>query len=191
MGNIAAFFARHSQCLEKRDMVRKLRLLKSSPLRALPALGLAISLTALGGLSLPHALAQDRLPTMPGYEQYSQAGKKYQQAQQLLSEGSVYANWIEDGKAFEFYRAGKKYRYDVASNATTEVPPPPAEQAVRAGRRAPLRERGRQFDFADSPDKKRRALYRDNNVWLGDAEGNNAVQITTRGSRKTDQVRHG
>lgn len=133
-------------------------------------------------MPISRAEAQDRLPTMPGYEQYSQVGTKYQQAQQLLSEGSIFANWIEDGKAFEFNRAGKKYRYDIASNVTTEVSPPAPEQSTSPGRRPPRRERGRQFTTADSPDKKQRALYRDNNVWLGDVEGNNAVAVTTDGN---------
>lgn len=136
----------------------------------------------LAGLTLPAAQAQDRLPTMPGYDRYSQAGNRYKKSQQLLAEGTVYANWVDDGKAFEFSRAGKRYRYDVAGGSTTELPPPPTTQTPQRSGRVPRLERGRQFESAVSPDKKRLALYRDHNVWLADADGKNAVPVTTEGN---------
>jgi dipeptidyl-peptidase-4 len=50
--------------------------------------------------------------------------------------------------------------------------------------------RGRQFDSAESPDKKLKAFYKDRNMWLSNADGSNAVALTTDGSEK-DRVKYG
>ena len=52
------------------------------------------------------------------------------------------------------------------------------------------RERGRQFTEAVSPDGKRKAVYRDRNLWLTDADGKNGTAITTDGSEK-DRIKYG
>jgi len=62
--------------------------------------------------------------------------------------------------------------------------------APRRFRGGAFPERGRQFDSAVSLDGKQKAFYRDYNLYLGDAEGQNAVAITTEGSEKT-RIKYG
>src|SRR4029079_16757749 len=50
--------------------------------------------------------------------------------------------------------------------------------------------RGRQKSSATSPDGKRTAFYRDNNLWLGDAKSNNAIPLTTDGN-KEKRIKYG
>jgi dipeptidyl-peptidase-4 len=84
-------------------------------------------------------------------------------------------------------RDGRSWRFDVATRTTTEAP---AAAGTSVGRRAGFPERGRQFDFAMSPDSTRRAVYKDRNVWIGDPKGENAVAITTDGNEQT-RVKNG
>ena len=139
-------------------------------------------------LSLPiGSRAQDRLKTMPGYDQYQKMSKEIPGSVKL---GALNVKWQDDGKAFDYYKDGKTYRYDIATRATTEAGPAPADaESGRTGgrRRAGGPERGRQYSSAESPDKKLKAFYRDRNLWLGDANGaNGAVEmaITTDGNEK-------
>ena len=72
------------------------------------ALGLSLVLTAL-----PSAVvAQDRLKTMPGYDQYSRVAP---QIPASVKPGALQTFWIDSGKAFEYQRDGKWYRFDVGS----------------------------------------------------------------------------
>jgi len=127
------------------------------------------------------AAAQDRLKTMPGYEQYQKFSRDAAGAVKL---GAITPRWSPDGKTFDFSRDGKFYRYDVAKKSATEIPAGVTQQQVFGGRppfgAGPAR--GRQFDFALSPDGHRRAFYKDRNLWLGDSSGANATQLTTDGS---------
>lgn len=131
--------------------------------------------------------AQDRLKTMPGYEQAQKMSREMQGAVKL---GSLNVTW-KDGKTFEYVRDGKLYRYDVATKAATELGPAPATASGRGGRGAsggPAR--GRQAESAESPDKKLKAIYRDRNLFLVDAAGGNEAQITADGSEK-DRIKYG
>jgi len=120
--------------------------------------------------------AQDRLRTMPGYAQYA---RMMPQMQGAVRSGALNVTWVDEGRAFEYTLEGKRWRYDVAAKRATEVamPAPPARPQFGGGP-----ERGRQYEYAISPDSTKRAFYRDRNLWLGDREGNNAVAITTEGS---------
>ncbi|HMV50916.1 MAG TPA: DPP IV N-terminal domain-containing protein, partial [Blastocatellia bacterium] len=139
---------------------------------------------ALGILPLTSG-AQDRLKTMPGYERFQQMSGKIAGA---VKPGTLTVKWIEGGKAFEYQKDGKNYRYDLAARKAVE-----AEPSSNAGPNAPNRfggraqgvERGRQAAFAMSPDGKLKAFYRDRNLWLSDAGGGNETAITTDGSEKT------
>lgn len=139
------------------------------------------------------ALAQDRLKSMPGYEQYQ---KMRSQIPGSVKLGSLPVTWLEDGKAFEYRKDGKRYRYNVAALKATEITTPstqPAPAGPARGRRggggaAP--QRGRQFDSAVSPDGTLRAVYRKRNLYLVDASGKNEVTLTTDGSDKT-RVKNG
>ena len=98
--------------------------------------------------------AQDRLKTMPGYEQYQKMSKEIPTAVKL---GALIVTWKDDGRSFEYRKEGKLYRYEVTTRKMTEIGPAPAE-APRAGRQSAGPARGRQFDSAVSPDKKLKAF---------------------------------
>jgi dipeptidyl-peptidase-4 len=152
------------------------------------ALPFAVSLA----LAPAHARTQDRLKTMPGYEQYQNVGKKIQGA---LKSGSLQVKWQDDGKSLEYRRDGKTWRYDIAAKNAAEAPPPKVDDkdgaakppANAGGRRGGGggRERGRQFSSAASPDGKLEAFCKDRNLWLKDADGKNEHAVTTEGDAKT------
>lgn len=133
------------------------------------------------------ALAQDRLKTMPGYEQFTKTSRA---ATNAFISGAVAVTWKDGGKALEYTHAGKRYRHDLVSGERTELPPPPPPPPAAKGtapktqKRAATENpvRGRQFTSAVSPDGKQKAFYRDRNLWLGDTNGSNAFAITTDGS---------
>jgi dipeptidyl-peptidase 4 len=137
--------------------------------------------------------AQDRLPRLPGYERYK---KMSQQIAGSVKLGSLSVTWKDGGQAFEYQKDGKRYRYEVATGAVSEVPPPPKgtakaeEKKPDRGTRPERPARGRQYTWALSPDGKSRAFHRDRNVWLGDALGSNAVAVTTDGREQT-RIKYG
>jgi len=143
------------------------------------AIGLAI---ALGVISVA-IRAQDRLKTMPGYEQYQ---KMASQIQGAVKSGSVSVTW-KDATTFEYQRDGKIYRYDVAARAATEVG---QVMPAQPGARRPGLERGRQATSAASPNGKLTAVYRNRNLSLADAAGGSEVALTTDGSER-DRVKYG
>jgi dipeptidyl-peptidase-4 len=140
--------------------------------------------------ALPLALpAQDRLKTMPGYEQYSRVAPQIAGSVRL---GAILPFWTDSGKTFEYQQNGKWYRFDVATRKAAEISSPTVPDSMRRGR-FPGRggpERGRQFASADSPDGKRKAFYRDRNLWVSNADGSDAVAVTTDGSEK-DRIKYG
>ncbi len=146
--------------------------------------GLALTLAA-GAFHLT-AGAQDRLRTMPGYEQYQRMSREIPGA---VKTGALTVSW-KDPKTFEYVRDGKLYRYDVTARLATEVGAAPAPGASGRGGRGGGIERGRQAASADSPDKTLKAFYRARNLWLSDASGGSEAQITTDGSEK-DRIKYG
>ena len=134
--------------------------------------------------------AQDRLKTMPGYEQYQKMSREIPGSVKL---GSINAQWKDDGASFEYVWDGKRYRYDVASKQPTVIGDAPAGAGGGGrgrGGQAGQPARGRQFDSAESPDKKLKAFYQDRNVWLSAADGSNPLQLTTDGN-EADRVKYG
>jgi dipeptidyl-peptidase-4 len=140
------------------------------------------------------ANAQDRLKSMPGYDQFQRMAPQITQVAQSMSRGfgRPVATWSPDGKTVDFYNGGKQFRYDFATKKVGDVPATPQEQAMggrgRGGVAQP--ERGRQFAAVIAPAGNHRAIYRDRNVWIGDSTGANAVQITTDGSEKS-RIKYG
>jgi dipeptidyl-peptidase-4 len=132
---------------------------------------LPLALTFL--LTLP-AAAQSRLPQMPGYEQWRQVGGQISNAMQS---GSITATWADDSRSFEFNRTGRRLRYDIARRTATDIGAATAGGGFGGGPG-----RGRQFDSAMSPDSTFRALYRDRNLWIQNADGSGEVAVTTDGS---------
>ena len=133
--------------------------------------------------------AQDRLKTMPGYEQYARVAPQIVGSVKL---GTLQAFWIDTGNAFEYQRDNKWYRYDVATRKAGEISAPTVPDSVRRGRfggRGGV-ERGRQVASTDSPDGKRKAFYRDRNLWVSNADGSDTSRVTTDGSEK-DRIKYG
>jgi dipeptidyl-peptidase-4 len=128
----------------------------------------------------PMALAaQDRLKTMPGYDQHQRATRDIPTA---VKSGALTAGWTDSGDAVEYPRDGKRYRFDLASRRTTEIAAGDERQERRGQSPQGQPERGRQFATALSPDGRLTAFYKDRNVWVSGADGANEVAVTTDGS---------
>ena len=145
-------------------------------------------LTLLGALPAASP-GQDRLRTMPGYDQFQRMSSQMATA---VRSGDLRATWVENGKALEYTLDGKRYRYDVATRKAAELPP--IEQPTDGGRggrggRGGMPERGRQFDRARSPDSTYEAIYRDRNLWMR-GPGGTETPITADGSEK-DRIKYG
>jgi dipeptidyl-peptidase-4 len=165
--------------------------------------GRIIVLVLLLGLVPRMADAQDRLKTMPGYEQYQKMSKEIPNS---VKQGALTVTWKDEGKAFEYQKDGKMYRFDIAAGkaevtgvAAREEPPAGrgfggrgggrgsrGGQGGRGGQRGgeAAVPRGRQVASILSPDGKLKAFYRDRNLWLSDASGVIEMQITTDGSEQ-------
>ena len=135
------------------------------------------------------ASAQDRLKTLPGYAQFERMNRELTNAVRL---GTLAVTWKDGGKAFEYQKDGKKYRYEIAAGKASEISgtastnSPTQGSTTRRGQRGGGGvQRGRQIASANSPDGKHKAFYRDRNVWLSDGTGSNEVAITTDGAEKT------
>jgi dipeptidyl-peptidase-4 len=150
--------------------------------------------TVLGLYSLlaGAAGAQDRLPSMPGYDQWAKMAPQIATAipGRGFGRGGIAARWSADGATVDFTNGGKQFRYDFVTRKVADVPVTPQQQTGRGGRGMAMPERGRQFASAVAPAGNHRAIYRDRNVWIGDSTGANAVQITRDGNAKT-RVKYG
>ena len=156
--------------------------------RPVPRFPLALALVAAMGFAAT-LVAQDRLKSMPGYDQYQKMVKEVTGA---VKPGALSVTW-KDAKTFEYAKDGKMYRFDVTTKAATETGPAPEPQGPggRGGRGGmPMVERGRQAASTTSPDGKLKAFYRDRNLWLSNADGTGEVQLTTDGSEK-DRIKYG
>ena len=149
------------------------------------ATALAVSLACAASA----ASAQDRLKTMPGYEQHARVAPQIPGSVKL---GTIQAFWVDSGKAFEYQRDAKWYRFDIATKKAAEISAPTVPDSLRrgrfGGRGGP--ERGRQVASTESPDGKRKAFYRDRNLWVSNADGTDTVAVTTDGSEK-DRIKYG
>src|SRR5262245_52017419 len=156
--------------------------MRDSSMRTVCAVALATALS----VSLA---AQDRLKSMPGYDQYQKMAREIPGSVKL---GALTVRWKDDGSSFEYAWNGKRYVYDVATKQAKESGDAPAAigggRGGRGGGGGP--ERGRQFDSAESPDKTLKASYKDRNLWVSGADGTNPTAITTDGSDK-DRVKYG
>jgi len=126
-------------------------------------------------------VAQDRLKTMPGFEQAQRVATQIPTA---IKSGALAASWTGDSRGVEYTRDGKRYRYDLATRKTDEVAG--GGDAAGGGRGrgngTAQPERGRQFDSATSPDGAWKATYKDRNLYLSRADGSDSTPITTDSS---------
>ena len=67
----------------------------------------------------PLAIGQDRLKTMPGYDQYQKMSGQIPGSVKL---GALNVTWRDGGKAFDYRKDGKTYRYNVATKKAEEAP---------------------------------------------------------------------
>src|SRR3954465_8559348 len=97
-------------------------------------IAVTVTLVALGLVSLA---AQDRLRTMPGYDQFQ---KMQSQIPGSWVSGAVSVTWEPGGRGFTYVSGGKNYRFDVATMKATEVAAaataPIADAAGRGARAA-------------------------------------------------------
>ncbi len=142
-----------------------------------------LSLSVGGAPILLHA--QDRLKSMPGYEQYQRMAPQITGA---VKPGALAVTWASDGKSFEFTQDGVRQRFNVASRQST--PATGAAPAATGGRGGRGPERGRQVASALSPDSTRKAFYRDRNLFVSDSSGRNEFAITSDGS-EAKRIKYG
>jgi dipeptidyl-peptidase-4 len=140
-------------------------------------------LAAALAATLSVAQAQDKLKSMPGYDQYQ---KMAPQIFTAVKSGALSAKWNENGNSFEYAQDGKLFRYDIKSKAVTEI----GEAPVTERRRPNGPARGRQFDSALSPDGTVKAFTKDRNMYLSKPDGSGVIALTTDGNEET-QVKYG
>jgi dipeptidyl-peptidase-4 len=148
----------------------------------------SIVVVCAAGLLQVAPVAQDRLASMPGYQQFQKISSESRDA---VRSGALSVTW-KDAATFEYARDGKLYRYDVGKRAEVETGVAPAPQGRggrgRGGQGGPAR--GRQFESAESPDGKFQAVYRDRNVVIVDTATKAETVVTTDGSEK-DRTKNG
>ena len=142
------------------------------------------SATVAALLLVPAALvAQDRLKTMPGYE----AAQRVARDVPIAIAGAVTNVAWPDARAFEYDQGGKHFRWDIARNHAAEIDQR-SDDGRPGGRRrgatAAAPDRGRQFESAASPDGRLVAVYRDRNVWIGQADGSERARDHHRRQRQ-------
>ena len=149
---------------------------------------LVAPVVALIALIIPGATAagaQDVLPSLPGYAEYARIMPQLPSA---FTSGALNVSWAEDGASFEYVHAGKRYRYDLAARAARELGEATGDQRAgrfggRGGRgRGAGPARGRQFTEEMSPDSAHVAFFKDDNLWVRDADGAHVTAVTTDGS---------
>lgn len=100
-------------------------------------------------LAAAHPFAQDRLPSMPGYEQFTKMQAEMQGGV-VVSGAASAVTWSPDGRSLTYDAAGNAYRFDLASMTATVTgqaaaarggarggrpggPPPPPNPPGRSG----------------------------------------------------------
>ena len=128
--------------------------------------------------------AQQWIKEMPGYERYKAVSP---QIRSSVKPGQVSVKWADDGKSFTYNSEGKKMQFDlkkkkaiVLGEAEKEESPMTRYRRMYGNRP----ERGRQFTFADAPDGKSKAIYRNGNVFITGMNGENELAVTTEGDER-------
>ena len=77
-------------------------------------------LLAFVGIALVPLGAQDRLRTMPGFDQFTRMSQELQGG--AFVSGAVSARWTGDSRAFEYTTAGQLYLFELATMKAAPVP---------------------------------------------------------------------
>jgi hypothetical protein len=77
----------------------------------LPALLILLVITGI------NAIAQDRLPSMPGYDQYKKMSTEIRGA---VKNDWRFLDWNADGKTFNYMKGAKTFTYTIASGKSVE-----------------------------------------------------------------------
>lgn len=131
--------------------------------------------------------AQDRLQHMPRYDRFERLNREIAGS---YRSGDVTPTWAADGSAMSFSKAGKTMRVDLKAKKMAEGEAVAVSGDGREANRGGGPQRGRQFDRATSPDGKLRAIHKDRNLYLANADGKNEIAITTEGNEK-DRTKYG
>lgn len=178
-----------------------------------PVLALAAAL-----ITVPMAVhAQDRLASMPGYDQFTKMRTQYTGAFKtgsILTAGprppgapaNTGVTWSPDGKGFDYGWDGKRYHFDIARKKSVETSAAAPASAPTggpgraggggalipgcSGAMLPAAVRGRQRPVAPSPDGKLLAAYSNRNLSVCNADGSGEFKITTDGNEK-DRTKYG
>ncbi len=156
-------------------------------------------LTAGLGLLVPSGTqAQSRLPSMPGYDRYK---KLRSEIPRSWKSGALDVNWLEGGKAFEYEKDGKRWRYDIAKKEATEQGParqaPPVTSEQRADQTRGEREwkqrpaRGRQYPSVPSPSGDMVAYHRGRNLYLSGTSHRAGQDAVTTDATEENRLRYG
>jgi len=155
-------------------------------------------LLALAVLALaPAAMAQSRIKSMPGHEDWA---KVVPQISGAIRTGAVAPVWAGDSRSFDYIIDGVRWRFDVATKTARQVaedageaqPSGPAVQSAAPANSSGLilaRGRGREADVV-SPDGALRAFSRDHNVWIVPTAGGDEKQVSTDGGAAA-RIRNG
>lgn len=155
-----------------------------------------LMVAALAFALAPPAMAQSRIKTMPGYDQWAEVSPKIASS---FKSGAITPVWAADSLSFDYSQDGLRWRFDVATLKATRVAdapgePTPAGPAAQPAAAAPgglvlARGRGREADVL-APDGKSRAFSRDHNIWYAPGEGGSEQQISFDGGVK-ERIRNG
>jgi dipeptidyl-peptidase-4 len=152
--------------------------------------GAVVALVVVSVAMVGTAEAQDRLKSMPGYSRFQEKSREIPGSVKM---GTLSVNWVNSGKAFEYRKDGKTFRYDLATKKAEEAKPGANAEEPARGRRGGRMGgpgRGQQFASGPSPDGMLKATYRDRNLFISDSNGANEVAVTTDGNEK-DRIKNG
>jgi dipeptidyl-peptidase 4 len=177
-------------------------------------IGLAVA-AAIGAGALSSAQdgagPLDRLRTLPGVQAHEAMQERLREGPVFVS-GALNVLWADDSRSFTYARNGERHRFDLgtrtdvlvseadrAPTATGHGPDGAADAAIRSGRvrtgdpdpcPVVVVDRGRQRSCETSPDRTRKAYYRDHNLYLSRADGTAEIAVTTDGS-ESSRVKYG
>ncbi len=120
---------------------------RTMSMRMHPVAGRWLSILLVCGLSIIpwHLMAQDRLKSMPGFEQYEKMRVLIPGSVKM---GTLSVNWAADGRSFSFEKDGKNLYYDLVDRKLTDVQPKTKETA------GPSDKANNDHITKDQPDKK-------------------------------------